>query len=101
MRHEPVTAKRMFWRYIRDRRLGGFKFRRQHPTGPYIVDHVCLEKKVVVELDGSIHENQVEYDVARDRKLESQGYRVLRFDNYDVSENIGYVFSTILMSLRD
>jgi len=47
MRHEPVTAEKLFWRYIRDRRLGGFKFKRQHLIGRYIVDYVCLEKKEI------------------------------------------------------
>ena len=100
MRHEPVTAEKLFWRSIRDRRLGGFKFKRQYLIGRYIVDYVCLEKKLIVELDGSPHENRVEYDMARDRFLESQNYRVLRFENHEVGESIDRVLATILAALR-
>jgi very-short-patch-repair endonuclease len=99
MRHQPVTAEKLFWRYIRDRKLGGFKFKRQHLIGRYIVDYVCLEKKVIVELDGSLHENQIEYDIARDRFLESRNYRVLRFENHEVGENMDRVLATILATL--
>jgi very-short-patch-repair endonuclease len=55
MRREPTEAERRMWRLLRDRRLGGFKFRRQEQLGRYIVDFVCFEQKLIVELDGSQH----------------------------------------------
>ncbi len=67
------------WRIVRDRRLGGHKFCRQFIIGPYIVDFACRSAKVVIELDGSIHETTVEYDLRRKAFLEGQGYLVLRF----------------------
>jgi len=55
MRHDPVYVERFFWTHIRDRKLGGWKFKRQVLIGPYIADYVCAQKKVVVELDGGVH----------------------------------------------
>jgi len=69
------------WSHIRAKRLDGLKFRRQHPIGEYIVDFVCLEKKIIVELDGGQHaaRESKEYDRKRDAWLEKEGYTVLRF----------------------
>lgn len=100
MRHEPVTAEKLFWRHIRNRRLGGLKFKRQYLIGRYIVDYVCLEKNLIAELDGSPHDNRAEYDMARDRVLEGQNYRVLRFENHEIGESIDRVLATILAALR-
>ncbi len=72
-----TDAERKLWYHLRAGRLGGWKFRRQHPVPPYVVDFCCLEKNLVVELDGSQH--TPESDAARTRYLESQGWRVLRF----------------------
>lgn len=55
MRRSPVVNEKSFWLEVRDRKLGGFKFRRQVPIGPYIADFVCVEKMVIVELDGPLH----------------------------------------------
>jgi very-short-patch-repair endonuclease len=87
------------WRHLRDRRLAGFKFRRQSPIGRYIVDFVCFEAKVILELDGSQHaeEAQAERDCVRDEWLGSQGFEVLRFWNTEVIKNV----SGVLMKIRE
>ena len=86
MRHKPVSAELLFWTRLRDRKLGGYKFRRQYLIGPYIADFACTERKLVVELDGPFHENSVEYDRKRDAYLRKRGYAILRFRNSDLSE---------------
>ena len=86
MRREPTEAERRMWRLLRDRRLGGFKFRRQEQLGRYIVDFVCFEQKLIVELDGSQHAESA-YDAERDAWLRSRDFIVLRFWNNEVFEN--------------
>ena len=86
-RHFHVAAGIEFdplWQHLRDRRLGGHKFRRQQPIGPYVVDFLCMEKGLVVEVDGSQHAVQKERDDARTARLEAYGFRVLRFWNDQV-----------------
>ena len=79
LRKNLTDAERMLWAALRLRQIEGYKFRRQRPIGPYIVDFVCLEKSLVIEVDGGQHEGQLVHDTSRDAWLESQGYRVLRF----------------------
>ena len=79
MRKNPTDAERALWRHLRKRQTGGYRFRRQHPMGGYIIDFFCFEKRLVVEIDGGQHSEQVCYDTQRIRWLEAQGYRVLRF----------------------
>ena len=86
MRHNAVAMETLFWARLRDRRLGGYKFRRQYLIGPYIVDFVCTERKLIIELDGPLHVDQVEYDRRRDAYLRKQGYRVMRLKNSELSE---------------
>ena len=88
MRHAPAVTEKHFWNEIRDRKLGGHKFRRQYLIGPYIVDYVCLEKKLIVELDGVLHANRADYDDQRDAFLREQGYRVIRFRNDDLLDDM-------------
>jgi very-short-patch-repair endonuclease len=76
---------------LRNRQLGGLKFRRQHPIGPYIVDFFCHESKLVIELDGQSHEGKEHYDNRRQQYLESQGYRVFRVLNDDVLDDVDAV----------
>lgn len=76
-------AERFVWYRIRYRQLGGFKFRRQHPLGPFIVDFVCLERKLVLELDGGQHAVRVTEDAHRTAWLNEHGYRVFRLWNID------------------
>ena len=95
MRHTPAVTEKHFWNEVRDRKLGGFKFRRQYLIGPYIADYVCVEKKLIVELDGVLHADHAEYDERRDAFLEREGYRVIRFKNedllHDMSGTLEYI----------
>lgn len=84
MRHKPTPAEDALWQRLRNRGVGGAKFRRQYAIGRFIVDFVCLEHRLIIEVDGSIHEQQREYDAVRQAFLEAQGFRVLRFTNGDV-----------------
>jgi very-short-patch-repair endonuclease len=100
LRRNPIDAECMLWRHLRLRQLEGYKFRRQQPLGPYIVDFICLEKRLVVEVDGGQHSSQSEYDKDRGRWLESQGFRVLRFWNHEVLKDIDAVKEVIWQALR-
>jgi adenine-specific DNA-methyltransferase len=95
MRHKPVSTEKLFWSCARDRQLAGYKFKRQVPIGPFIADFVCVERKLIVELDGALHIDRKGYDAARDKFLESQGYEVLRFTNEDFAGDITLVLTTI------
>ncbi len=95
----PTEAERMLWNHLRLRQFGGHKFRRQQPLGPYIVDFVCLEKKLIVEVDGGQHSEQVAYDKERSAWLEAQGFRVLRFWNHEVLKEIEVVKEVIAEAL--
>ena len=78
----------VLWRELRAHRFEGFKFKRQEPLGSYVVDFICYEAKLIVELDGGHHSNQREADVRRTHWLESRGFQVLRFWNNDVLTNV-------------
>jgi very-short-patch-repair endonuclease len=85
LRKDSTGAEKVFWEMVRARRFNGLKFRRQHPIGSYIVDFFCLEKRLIVEIDGSVHDQALEKnDHERQQALESQGFRVLRFSNEEV-----------------
>jgi very-short-patch-repair endonuclease len=99
MRREPVATEELFWAEVRNRKLGGYKFKRQFLIDPYIVDFVCLERRLIVELDGALHKDRTVYDAARDTFLRGEDYRVLRFPNEEVTGGIGTVLSTILHEL--
>ena len=79
MRHELTPAESQLWNALRGRKLGGLKFRRQHPVGRFILDFFCAEYRLVVEVDGEIHATQIEHDTERTRLLGEFGYRVIRF----------------------
>lgn len=96
MRREDTPAEARLWRSLRAHRLGGWKWRRQVPKGGYIVDFLCVEAGLVVELDGSQHADRADYDACRTAYLQSQGLRVLRFWNSAVTENCDGVCLTIL-----
>lgn len=99
LRKFATEPEKMLWSRLRSRRLEGFKFRRQAWIASYIVDFVCLEAKLIVEADGSQHGEQVDYDLRRDRILSSEGFRVLRFWNNDVTGNIEGVLTAIRAAL--
>ncbi len=89
----------MVWRYLRDRQLEGFKFVRQQPIGPYYVDFVCREQRVVVEIDGGQHADS-ESDHVRDAYLVAHGYRVIRIWNNDALQNMAGVFEFLASELH-
>jgi adenine-specific DNA-methyltransferase len=89
-----TDVERKLWCAVRDRRLQGFKFRRQATIGPYVVDFLCTEARLIVELDGGQHSEEV--DAKRTAFLEADGYRVLRFWNSDVTESLDGVLERIL-----
>jgi very-short-patch-repair endonuclease len=99
LRKNPTEAELKLWKHLRLRQLGGYKFRRQHSLGPYIVDFACLEKKLIVEVDGGQHTEKVDYETERIAWLESQGFRVLRFWNNEVLKEIEVVKEVIAEAL--
>jgi very-short-patch-repair endonuclease len=94
LRKNATDAERFLWKHLRFKQVGGLKFRRQEPIGNYIVDFVCYEKAVVVEVDGGQHSEAV--DSHRDTWLMSQGFTVLRFWNHEVLTKIEGVLEMIL-----
>ena len=87
LRKNQTDAERRLWLQLCSRRLSGFKFRRQHPIGPYVVDFVCLEKKLVIELDGGQHIDRIVDDNRRTEFLRRHGFKVMRFwDNEFLKE---------------
>jgi len=100
LRNNPTHAERRLWRKLQRRQIATAKFRRQQPIGPFIVDFVCFEHRLIVEVDGGQHAQQVPYDEKRTRWLQAQGYCVLRFWNNDVLANTGAVAQTILETVK-
>jgi len=100
LRKEPTPAEAKLWAHLRNEQLG-VKFRRQHAVGNYIPDFVCIQKKLIIELDGGHHVEQAEYDAERTKFLESQGYKVIRFWNNDVMNDINGVIRNIQFALED
>ena len=94
MRRVPVDVEEALWWRLRGRRLGGLKFRRQHPVGNYIADFVCLEARLIVELDGKQHQGSVR-DIRRSDDLKGLGFDVIRFDNERVRMEIDAVCGEI------
>jgi very-short-patch-repair endonuclease len=101
LRHDMTDAERTVWYALRAHRLHGTSFRRQTPIGPYVVDFVCHAAKLVIEVDGGQHfeSKQIAHDGRRRAYLAAQGYRVLRFSNFDVMRNKSGVLETIAAAL--
>jgi len=99
MRKAPSDAERRLWSCLRNRQLGNFKFRRQHPIGPFIVDFCCIEKSLVIELDGEQHLTAEQYDGRRSEFLAQRGYRVIRFWNSAVLTGIEAVLEQVQIDL--
>jgi len=97
LRRNMTDAEREIWHHLRNRAFMGYKFRRQHPVGPYIVDFACPARRLVVELDGGQHDAAV--DAERTRYLERCGYRLLRFWNNDVFKQQDAVLAAIFVAL--
>ena len=101
LRKELTPAEQKLWVYLRGKKLHGVSFRRQHALGPYIVDFCSIKAKLIIELDGSQHLEQKEYDLERTTYLKSQGYKVIRFWNNDVMNDINSVMRAIDATLRN
>jgi very-short-patch-repair endonuclease len=101
LRQSGTDAERRLWSVLRNQRLGGVKFRRQYAIGNYIADFVCIEQRLVVELDGSQHADAVDYDTALSAWFAASGYRVLRLWNNEVLRNIENATEAIWAVLQD
>ena len=100
LRRELTDAERWLWQRLRNRQLLGAKFRRQAAIGPYVVDFVCSEQKLVLEIDGSQHQQQKDHDESRSRWLEQQGYMVLRFWNHEIFKESEAVLTRIVQAIE-
>ena len=100
LRRDQTLAERTLWTLVRNRRLGGFKFLRQVPIDRYFADFVCEAAKVIVELDGPVHDGREDYDARRTEILELFGYIVVRFRNEQVLADPGAVAEDLLAVLR-
>ena len=99
LRIDQTDSETRLWNQLRDRNLHDYKFRRQHIIQGYIVDFVCLEQKLIIELDGGQHAERKSYDNKRTQVLEKEGFRVVRFWNNEVLENIEGALDIILTEL--
>jgi len=99
LRSDQTEAEQRLWYYLRAHRFMGLKFKRQKPVGRYIVDFICHEHWFIVEVDGGQHAEQTDYDRQRDGWLREQGYRVLRFWNHEVMQQIDGVLERIRLEI--
>ena len=100
LRREATDVENRLWYHLRARQLAGAKFRRQEPLGPYFADFCCVEAKLVIELDGGQHADRQEHDRQRTAFLKRCGYRVLRFWNAEVLEDLDAVMERIAEAVR-
>ena len=105
LRKNSTKEELILWKILRNRQFYNLKFKRQFPIGEYIVDFVCEEKKIVVEIDGGQHntEDNIIKDLSRTKFIESKGYKVIRFWNNDIRENLDGVFQELkrFFSIKD
>ena len=95
LRKNQTDAENVLWFNLRNNKLNGIKFKRQVPIGKYIVDFVCMEKKLVIELDGSQHIDNQDYDKIRTQFLQNNGYTVIRFFDNDILKSTKIVLESI------
>jgi Uncharacterized protein conserved in bacteria len=100
LKENPTDAEKLMWKYLRNKQTG-YKIRRQHVIDDFITDFVCLQKKLVIEIDGKIHLQQKEEDDSRTNTLNEKGYKVIRFTNEEVFANPELVVSTIRAKLDE
>ena len=103
LKNNPTEAEKLLWLYLKNKKTG-YKIRRQHIIDDFIVDFVCLNKKVVIEVDGKIHLNQKEYDELRTARLNELEFKVIRFENEEVflnPEKVANQLKLILESIQD
>ncbi len=96
LRQRQTPAEATLWQQLRRRQLKGYYFRRRHPVGGFIADFYCGEVRLVIELDGGIHVQQADYDTARTEWLDAHDYRVIRFTNPQILQELPMVLETIL-----
>ena len=101
MRREPTPAENALWDQLRNRRFKGLKFRRQHTVGRFIVDFLCADESLVVEIDGPIHRLGVQKDQIREKFLERHGLRVIRFTNEEILFNLDHVLQRLGSELKN
>jgi very-short-patch-repair endonuclease len=101
LRKDATDAERKLWSALRHKQIEGFKFRRQVPIGEFVADFACLSQRLIIEADGGQHDAEREKDAARTAWLNARGYRVIRFWNNDVLDNLEGVVQTILIALHD
>ncbi len=100
MRKEPTVAEDILWQELRGHKLNRLKFRRQHSIDKFVVDFYCREKKLIIEVDGEIHDFQKEHDSIRQEILEGLGYAVLRFKNEEIINDLKKVLEKIKSSIN-
>jgi len=101
LRKNQTDVEQLVWKHLRNRQLYNYKFRRQFPIEPYIADFVCLDLKLIIELDGGQHASQIDYDNQRSLFLEQRGFKVIRFWNNDVIENTVGVLEAIYLAILE
>ncbi|MBJ7879438.1 endonuclease domain-containing protein [Gelidibacter salicanalis] len=102
LRNNATSAEATLWKHLQGNKLKGRKFRRQHSIENYIVDFYCASEKLIIELDGAVHLDFAiqNYDYERQQKLESLGFKVLRFENKDVFENLEGLLNEIKLNFK-
>jgi very-short-patch-repair endonuclease len=101
LKQSQIDVEHLLWQKLRTRQILNFKFRRQFPIDPFIVDFSCLELKLIIELDGSQHFEQAQYDKERSFYLSQRGFKVIRFWNKDVINNIEGVLEKIYLVILE
>ena len=101
LRKNATKQERILWKFLRNSSLKGYKFRRQYPIGNYIVDFVCLEKFLIIEIDGGQHnvEEIIRYDKERTDYLNQRGFKILRYWNNDIDKNLLGVYKNIMENI--
>ena len=101
LRHNMTDAELRLWRYLKGRQMSGYKFRRQHPFEDYVLDFVCLEAMLIIEVDGAQHAHNTISDRARTKNLKEAGFKVMRFWNNEVLEQMEAVKESIWRALEN
>lgn len=101
LRQTLTPAETRLWQALKNRQLNGWKFRCQHPIESFIVDFYCPQHRLIIEVDGEIHDQQREYDAARTERLHQLGYRVIRFQNREILSNLSQVLQKIVNEVED
>ena len=99
LRKNMTPAEQQLWAVLKDRQLDGSKFRAQHPVGRFIVDFYCPACRLMIEVDGSVHDTQADHDKARTEHLKNHGYSVLRFTNDEITNHLPDVLNTIRQTI--